>query len=512
MDNENLELTDPILVRLKRLEELKEKGIEPYKKRFERTHEIAKVREKFENIEAGEDTGVNVACAGRIVALRTHGKASFADLKDGSGKIQLFASLGNLGEENYEFFTNLDIGDFVGVRGTVFKTRKGELSIKIESFELLSKSLRPLPEKWHGLKDVETRYRQRYVDLIMNEEVREVFLTRSKIVSLLRKFLEERGFIEVETPMLHPIPGGATARPFITHHNALDMDLYLRIAPELYLKRLIVGGFEKVYELNRNFRNEGISVKHNPEFTMLELYQAYADYQDMMDLVEDMLTFVVNEVKGALEFEYQGVQLNFKKPWKRLTMLEAIKEYAGEEVSFEMDIEELKSVALKYGAEIKPYYGKGKIITEIFEKAVEGKIEGPVIVYDYPLEVSPLARKKDEDPNVVERFEVIAAGREIVNAFSELNDPIDQARRFYEQVKLSEAGDEEAQRFDYDYVRALEYGLPPTGGLGLGIDRLVMLLTDKYSIREVILFPHLRPEEPEEDPVIRYAIEKEEDD
>jgi len=499
------ETTDPIVVRLRRLEELKASGVEPYKKKFARTALIASIRKQFEGIDPGSVTDAKFSIAGRLIALRTHGKASFADLKDGSGKIQLFASFDLLGERDYEFFTNLDIGDIVGVTGTVFKTRRGELSIRVESFELLSKSLRPLPEKWHGLKDVEIRYRQRYVDLLMNDDVKQVFLTRSKIISLIRKFLEEKGYVEVETPMLHPIPGGASARPFITHHNALDMDLYLRIAPELYLKRLIVGGFEKVYELNRNFRNEGISVKHNPEFTMLELYEAYADYVDMMDLIEELITHVVLEIKGTLQFEYQGVMLNFERPWKRLTMIEAIREYAGEEVSFEMDIEDLRLVALKYGVDVKPYFGKGKLITEIFEKAVEAKIAGPVIIYDYPLEVSPLARKKADNPEFVERFEVIAAGREIVNAFSELNDPIDQAKRFFDQVKLAEAGDEEAQRFDYDYIRALEYGLPPTGGAGLGIDRLVMLLTDRYSIREVILFPHLRPEESEEDPVIEKA-------
>lgn len=502
MAEEHFETTDPILVRLKRLDELREKGIEPYKKKFDRTHLIQEIRSKFENIEPGTETGEKVKVAGRIFALRTHGKASFADLVDGTGKIQLFASVNVLNEENYQLFTDLDIGDIVGISGVVFKTRRGELSIKIEDFQLLAKSLRPLPEKWHGLKDVEIRYRQRYVDLLMNQEVKETFLIRSRTISLIRKFLEDRGFVEVETPMLHPIPGGASARPFITHHNALDVDLYLRIAPELYLKRLIVGGFEKVYELNRNFRNEGISVKHNPEFTMLELYQAYADYQDMMDLMEELITHVVLQIKGTLKFSYQGIQLNFERPWKRLTMIEAVKEYAGEELSFDMSIEELRNIARKYEVEIKPYYGKGKLITEIFEKAVESRIEGPVIIYDYPLEVSPLARKKEDNPNLVERFEVIAAGREIVNAFSELNDPLDQACRFLEQVKLAEAGDEEAQRFDFDYVRALEYGLPPTGGAGLGIDRLVMLLTDKYSIREVILFPQLRPEEPEEDPVI----------
>lgn len=499
--------TDPIQARLHRLEELKRRGINPYKKRFDRNTTADMIHARFGEIEAGEHTGEVVRIAGRIYALRTHGKASFADLRDFSGSIQLFASLGELGEQAYEDFTNLDIGDIIGVEGEVFRTRRGELSVNVHRFEILAKSLRPLPEKWHGLRDVELRYRQRYVDLLVNERVREVFIIRSKVIKLIRNFLESKGFIEVETPMLQPIPGGATARPFVTHHNALDIDLYLRIAPELYLKRLIVGGFEKVYELNRNFRNEGISVKHNPEFTMLELYQAYADYTDMMDLMEELITFVAIQIKGTLEFEYQGVELNFNRPWKRLTMIEAIKEYGGVEVSFDMSLDELRDIAKKHGVEVKNYYGKGKLITEIFEKTAEEKIAGPVIIYDYPAEVSPLARKKEDNPELVERFEVIAAGREIVNAFSELNDPIDQAERFRKQVELLDAGDEEAQRFDYDYVRALEYGLPPTGGAGLGIDRLVMLLTDQYSIREVILFPHLKPETVKGDAILEGEID-----
>lgn len=494
--------TDPIKARLQRLEELRSRGINPYRKRFDRNATTEVVHDRFGQIKAGEHTNEVVRVAGRIYALRTHGKASFADLRDFTGSIQLFASLGQLGEEAYQDFTDLDIGDIVGVEGEVFRTRRGELSINVHRFDILAKSLRPLPEKWHGLRDVELRYRQRYVDLLVNEQVREVFIIRSRVIKLIRNFLEAKGFLEVETPMLQPIPGGATARPFVTHHNALDMDLYLRIAPELYLKRLIVGGFEKVYELNRNFRNEGISVKHNPEFTMLELYQAYADYTDMMDLMEELITFVAIQVKGTLEFEYQGVELDFNRPWKRMTMIEAIKVYGGVDVSFDMSLEELRDIAKKHGVEVQKYYGKGKLITEIFEKTAEEKIAGPVIIYDYPAEVSPLARKKEDNPELVERFEIIAAGREIVNAFSELNDPIDQAERFRKQVELLDAGDEEAQRFDYDYIRALEYGLPPTGGAGLGVDRLVMLLTDQYSIREVILFPHLKPETVKGDVII----------
>lgn len=486
--------TDPLLVRKKKLEDLIKSGEEPFKKRFARTHIIGSIRETFDEIAPGTETGEVVRIAGRLMIFRHHGKATFVDLRDGSERIQLFASTNVLGEELYKRFCNLDIGDIVGIEGEVFKTRRGELSIKVKKYELLAKALRPLPEKWHGLRDIETRYRQRYVDLIVNEQVREIFIIRSKVIKLLREFLDKKGFVEVETPMLQPIPGGATARPFITHHNALDMDLYMRVAPELYLKRLVVGGFEKVYELNRNFRNEGISVRHNPEFTMLEFYQAYADYGDMMDLVEELLNHVVINVKGTLIFEYQGIELNFERPWKRLTMIEAIKEYGNVEVSFDMDLDELRKIAESSGVDVKPYYGKGKLITEIFEKTAETKIAGPAIVYDYPEEVSPLAKKKDDAPYLTEHFEVIAGGLEIGPSFSELNDPIDQAERFKEQADLLERGEEEAQHYDYDYVRALEYGLPPTGGAGIGVDRLVMLLTNMHSIREVILFPHLRPE------------------
>ena len=487
-------MTDPIAVRRLKLNALIEKGIEPYRKRYDRTHVVSDVRAAYESLEPGEESGMSVRLAGRLVAVRTHGKATFADLKDGSGTIQLFCSKGVLGDDAYEFFLDLDLGDIIGVEGEVFRTRRGELSIKVTSFELLAKSLRPLPEKWHGLKDVETRYRQRYADLIASDQVREIFLTRARVIKELRKFLDERGFVEVETPMLQPIPGGASARPFVTHHNALDMDLFLRVAPELYLKRLLVGGFEKVYELNRNFRNEGISVRHNPEFTMLEFYMAYADYEVMMDFVEEMITHVVMSVKGTPTFTYQGIELDFTRPWQRLSMVEAINEIGGLAVSFDTDIETLREVCRDVGGDAKPYYGKGKLLTEIFEKTTEKKIAGPVIVYDYPEEVSPLARKKPGAPHLTEHFEVIVAGLELAPAYSELNDPIDQAERFREQNKLLERGDEEAQHFDADFIRALEYGMPPAGGVGVGIDRLVMLLTDQYSIREVILFPHLRPE------------------
>lgn len=479
--------------RLKRLETLERNNNSPYKSKFDRTHEIKSIREEFGNISAGEKTGKVVRLSGRIMALREHGKVSFADIKDGSGSIQLFLNINNLGDHYKEFTSLYDIGDIIGVEGEVFKTKRGELSIEVKEFTILAKSLRPLPEKWHGLKDVEMRYRQRYLDLLINPEVQEVFEVRAKVIQSIRDFLNRKGFLEVETPILQPIPGGAAARPFITYHNALDINLYLRIAPELYLKRLIVGGFEKVYEIGRNFRNEGISVKHNPEFTMLEAYEAYADYKDIKNLVVEMLQEVVGKIKGGLDLDYQGERIDFSS-FKEITFLEAISEYAGLKLSFSQEREELRRIAEENRIEVKEYYGKGKIMAEIFEKLVEPKLVQPTFVFDYPKEVSPLARTHQEDPNLTERFELIVAGREIANAFSELNDPREQRKRFEEQLLLREKGDEEAQSFDEDYLRALEVGLPPTGGLGVGIDRFVMLLTDKYSIREVLLFPQLRPE------------------
>lgn len=485
--------TDPFKVRKLKLKELIKAGEEPYKKRYERSCFIENLRVRFGEIESGTETGVSVKIAGRMTGIREHGKATFADLKDGTGTIQLFASRNHLGDR-YERFISLDIGDIIGVEGEVFKTKKGELSIKLYNYTLLTKSLRPLPEKWHGLKDVEMRFRQRYVDLIVNEQVREIFIAKNKLIRILREFLEKKGFLEVETPMLQPIPGGAAAKPFKTHHNALGIDLYLRIAPELYLKRLLVGGFEKVYEINRNFRNEGISVRHNPEFTMLEFYQAYADYEDMADLIEELLTHVVRKIKGTMVFEYQGIKLDFRRPWERLSLVEAINKYGKIDVSFSSDIKDLRRIALKAGGEVKPYFGKGKLLTEIFEKTTEKKIAGPVIIKDYPAEVSPLARKKKEEPHLTEHFEVIAAGVELAPAYSELNDPVDQAERFKQQMKLLQRGDERAQHYDEDFIRALEYGMPPAGGAGVGIDRLLMILTNQHSIREVIFFPHLKPE------------------
>lgn len=492
--DEVADLSEIMRRRLLKLDELSSQGIELYKSKFIRTYQLSQIRDMYDELESGDKSAAVVKVAGRIMAKREHGKASFLVIKDGSDSIQLYLSLNILGEELYRLFLDFDIGDFVGVSGEVFKTRRGELSISVDKFELLTKSLRPLPEKWHGLKDIETRYRQRYADLIVNTEAKEVFVKRNKIINAIRRFFNKENFMEVETPMLQPIPGGATARPFITYHNALDMDLYLRIAPELYLKRLLVGGFERVFELNRSFRNEGISVKHNPEFTMLEAYQAYADYHDMMELTEKLIKEVANEVSEAMTINYQGMELDFGRPWERLTMIESLEKIGKQKVAYEMEIEELRSIAGKHEVAVDPKDGKGKIISELFEKLVEPNIIQPTFIIDYPLEITPLAKTHAHNPELVERFELIMAGREVANAFSELTDPREQRRRFVKQVALREAGDEEAQFLDQDYIRALEYGMPPAGGMGLGVDRLVMILTNSSSIRDVIIFPHLRPE------------------
>lgn len=480
--------------RRRKLDDLKSGGIDPFKSKYKRSHKLADIISLFDHFEAGQNSGSDVSVAGRITARREHGKASFLVISDGPASLQLYLSLDKLGEERYRAFLEFDIGDIIGVSGEVFRTRRGELSVSAADFELLTKSLRPLPEKWHGLKDVETRYRQRYADLIVSSDVREVFTKRINAICAIRRFLSDLGFLEVETPMLQPIPGGATARPFVTYHNALDMELYLRIAPELYLKRLIVGGYDRVFELNRSFRNEGISLRHNPEFTMLEVYQAYADYRDMMELTEGLIKYVAGQVLDGQVFSYQGTELDFSKPWDKMTMLESLKKVGGVDASFDMEIGELRELAVKLEITVKPQDGKGKIITELFEKLVEPNLAQPTFVTDYPLEITPLAKQHPDNPQLVERFELIVAGREIANAFSELTDPLEQRRRFEAQVALRQAGDEEAQFLDSDFIRALEYGLPPTGGLGIGIDRLVMILTDSPSIRDVIFFPHLRPE------------------
>jgi len=475
-------------VRRNKLYELKRQGVRVYGGRFPFTHHAKEIVQNFEELE-----GEQVTIAGRLMAKRGHGKASFGNLQDSSGQIQIYVRLNDVGEETYQLFQKLDIGDIIGVTGTVFKTRRGEITVSAGELTLLTKSLRPLPEKWHGLKDVELRYRQRYLDLIVNPGVKDVFVTRSKIVSAIRSFMEGRGFLEVETPMMHPIAGGAAARPFVTHHNALDMDLFLRIAPELYLKRLLVGGLEKVFEINRNFRNEGISTKHNPEFTMLEAYQAYADYNDMMDLTEELIVYVVQTVLGSTVITYGDKEINFVAPWPRIPMLKAIKDYAGVDFTGVHSADEAFRLVRDLELELEPGSSWGEIVNEVFEQLVEPKLIQPTFIIDYPVEISPLAKRKEDNPALTYRFELFIYGREIANAFSELNDPIDQRERFAEQVEKRAAGDEEAHMMDEDFIAALEYGMPPAGGLGIGIDRLVMLLTDSPSIRDVILFPLLKP-------------------
>ncbi|GAB6043818.1 lysine--tRNA ligase [Endothiovibrio diazotrophicus] len=443
-----------------------------------------------------EANPVRVAVAGRMMAKRVMGKASFSHLQDMSGRIQLFVQRDELPEGRYQAFKGWDVGDVVGGAGTLFKTKTGELSVKVDELRLLTKSLRPLPDKWHGLTDTEQRYRQRYVDLIMNPDVRDTFKLRTALVGYIRNFLNGRGYLEVETPMMQVIPGGAAAKPFITHHNALRMDLYLRIAPELYLKRLVVGGFEKVYEINRNFRNEGLSTRHNPEFTMIEFYEAYADYIDLMDLTEAMLRGVAEEVVGKTVIEYQGLTCDFGKPFTRMTVKEAVLKYNPEIAAGDLDdFDKTKAHAERLGIEVKPSWGPGKVQIELFEATAEEKLLDPTFITAYPTEVSPLARRNDLDPTVTDRFELFIAGRELANGFSELNDAEDQAERFAKQVAEKEAGDDEAMHYDADYINALEYGLPPTAGEGIGIDRLVMLFTDSPSIRDVLLFPHMRPRE-----------------
>lgn len=488
--NQELDLNELMLVRRKKLDELKNMGIDPFGQKFERTHTAQEVLDKFEEL---NDKVVIVA--GRIMSKRGHGKAGFAHLQDVSGRIQIYTRVDELGQEAYDLFTHLDIGDIVGIQGKVFRTQRGETSVWATDVTLLSKSLRPLPEKWHGLKDVELRYRQRYVDLIVNPEVKSVFITRSRIIRAIRNYLDRLGFLEVETPMMQPIAGGAAARPFTTHHNALDIDLYLRIAPELYLKRLLVGGLEKVYELNRNFRNEGISTKHNPEFSMMELYQAFADYRDMMELTEDLVSTVAREVLGTTEITYQGETIKLDPPWQRIPMLDAIKQYTGVDFTSAGSDEEARAAAKGLGLQVEAGATRGNLINEVFEEFVEPKLIQPTFITDYPVEISPLAKRQNENPAYTYRFEAFIYAREMANAFSELNDPIDQEQRFRKQVEQRAAGDDEAHMMDEDYITALEYGMPPAGGLGIGIDRLIMLLTDSASIRDVLLFPQMKPRE-----------------
>ncbi len=460
---------------------------------FARTTSTAELRKEYGHLGQGESTGVIHSVAGRIMLFRTQGKIAFAELRDSTGHIQLLAS--NDTAERFEDFSSLSLGTWIGVTGEVITTRRGELSIKVGSWVVLANAQRGFGDKWHGVTDPDTRYRQRYVDLWANPETRTVFIQRSRIISEVRHYLETKGFMEVETPLLHTVVGGALAKPFTTHHNALDMDLYLRIAPELYLKRLVVGGFERVFEIGRVFRNEGISPRHNPEFTMLEAYQAYADYNDMMDLIEDLVSHLAQVVCGSMKITYQGTELDLTPPWKRITMEEIVSEQLGREVRLSMDFGDLFQIASENEISVAPSWGPGKVLLEIYEKTSEHTIWDPVFVYDYPLEVSPLSRDHRSKADTVERFEVIIAGRELANAFSELIDPAEQRKRFLHQVAQASAGEEETMDMDDDYIRALEYGLPATGGLGIGIDRLVMLLTDQSQIREVVAFPTMRPEQ-----------------
>ncbi|MFQ5643914.1 MAG: lysine--tRNA ligase [Thiogranum sp.] len=483
-----------IAQRRQKLNDLREQGA-AFPNDFRRDSIAAELHAAFGDRDKDwlEENTIRVKVAGRMMGKRVMGKASFVHIQDMSGRIQVFAQRDSLPEGRYQAFRNWDVGDIICAEGVLFKTNTGELSVKADELRLLTKSLRPLPEKFHGLTDQEIRYRQRYLDLIMNQDSRDTFIIRSRIVQFIREFFNRRGFLEVETPMMQSIPGGAAARPFTTHHNALDMQLYLRIAPELYLKRLVVGGFEKVYEINRNFRNEGLSTRHNPEFTMLEFYEAYADFHDLMDITEELLRTMAKLILGNTVISYQGDEFDFGKPFARMTVKESILHFNPDLEAAQLDdLEAARSVATALDIPLRDSYGLGKIQIEIFEKTVEQRLKDPTFITAYPTEVSPLARRNDEDPFVTDRFEFFVGGREIANGFSELNDPEDQAERFRRQVEEKEAGDDEAMHFDADYVRALEHGMPPTAGEGIGIDRLVMLFTDSASIRDVLLFPHMR--------------------
>ena len=482
-------LNEMLLIRREKLKELNEMGKNPFLvEKYDYTHHSVDVKDSFEELE-----GETVSLAGRLMSKRGHGKVNFLDIQDEKGRIQVFAKLDLLGEELYKVVSLLDIGDIIGVKGEVFKTKAGEVSIRAKDFVLMAKSLQILPEKFHGLKDQDLRYRQRYVDLIVNPEVKETFILRTKILKAVREYLDERDFLEVETPILGTVAGGANARPFTTHHNTLDIDMYMRIANELYLKRLIVGGFEKVYEMGRMFRNEGMSPKHNPEFTNIEIYQAYVDYEEMMVLTEELIAYVAEKVLGTKKIEYQGNIIDLTPPWRRLDMEEAIREYVGVDFAQIDTDEEAIGVAKEKGLEIKPGMKRGHIIAEMFEEFCEKYLMQPTFIIGHPVEVSPLAKRNPEDPRKTNRFEAFMNTWELANAFSELNDPIDQRERFEEQVKQKESGDSEAHPMDNDFINAIEVGLPPTGGLGIGIDRLIILLTNQASIRDVLLFPTMKP-------------------
>ena len=486
---EQLDLNDQMLVRRDKLAQYETDGIYPFGQRFVVQHKALQIKDEFRDFD-----GQPVVLAGRLMTIRSHGKTAFANLRDLSGDIQVYFRQDVMGEEAYKYVKMLDMGDLVGIEGHVFKTQKGEITVKVNKLTLLSKSLRPLPEKWHGLKDTELRYRQRYVDLIVNPSVRETFVKRTKIIAKIREYLNRNQFMEVETPMMHAIPGGAAARPFITHHNALDIDIYMRISPELYLKRLIVGGLERVYEINRSFRNEGVSIRHNPEFTMMESYQAYGNFEDAIALTEGIVSYCAKEVLGTTKINYQGMDIDLTPPWNRITMQEGIKQYTGEDFDAVETLSEARAIADRLNVEYGDADGIGKIMNLCFEEYVEENLMQPTVVYGHPVEISPLAKQNREKPLTTERFEIFIYGRELANGYSELNDPIDQKQRFESQLKEREAGDDEAHRMDEDFVTALEYGLPPTAGLGIGIDRLVMFLTDSASIRDVLLFPLMKPE------------------
>lgn len=488
------ELNDQLLVRREKMNNLREQGMDPFGKRFERTHTSQEIIDAYEELtkEALEENEVSVSLAGRIMTKRGKGKAGFAHVQDLTGQIQLYVRKDSVGDEQYEIFKTVDIGDHVGVQGVLFKTKVGELSIKVKDFTLLSKALRPLPDKYHGLKDIEQRYRQRYLDLITNPESKQTFILRSRIIQSMRRYLDSNGYLEVETPMMHSIAGGASARPFVTHHNALDMELYMRIAIELHLKRLIVGGLEKVYEIGRVFRNEGVSTRHNPEFTMIELYEAYADYKDIMALTENLIAHIAQEVLGTTKIQYGEYEVDLTPEWTRLHMVDAIKQYTGVDFWKETSVEEARALAKEHNVEITEHMLYGHIVNEFFEQKVEEQLIQPTFIYGHPVEISPLAKKNEDDPRFTDRFELFIVAREHANAFTELNDPIDQRERFEAQLKEKEQGNDEAHEMDDDFIEALEYGMPPTGGLGIGIDRLVMLLTNAPSIRDVLLFPQMR--------------------
>ncbi len=490
------ELNDQLAVRREKMQQLRDQGMDPFGKRFDRlayTEELLERWDQFskEELADKEDESVT-AIAGRIMTKRGKGKAGFAHIQDITGQIQIYVRKDQIGDEAFEVWNQADLGDFVGVKGPMFKTNTGELSVKPKEFTLLTKALRPLPDKYHGLKDVEERYRKRYLDLITSQESRETFINRSKIIKEMRNYLDGVGFLEVETPMMHSIAGGAQARPFITHHNALDRDLYMRIALELHLKRLVIGGIEKVYEIGRVFRNEGVSTRHNPEFTMMELYEAYADYKDIMTLTEEMIAFIAEKVNGTMKVTYDGEEIDLTPKWKRVHMVDIVNEYTGVNFYDIETVEEARAAAKEHNVEIGDNMLYGHILNEFFEQKVEEELVQPTFVYGHPVEISPLAKKNDEDPRFTDRFELFIVCREHANAFTELNDPIDQRERFEAQVAERDAGNDEAHEMDEDYLEAMEYGLPPTGGLGIGIDRLVMLLTDSASIRDVLLFPSMR--------------------